>query len=477
MSFFISPEALREIEGELSCPLFRGIPMGATLSQSLVIRFLWGHADWRWRVRLLNQARYQRHRLRLERSHENDMALQRGHILLTWYTSTPRLDDMLLPVLMELADERCAVLHGKPDVADRIASRIPNIAWGQVVTFGVKAWRQEYLRCWPGWKSRLADICRRFDLPKGAFELLSLDLIVASQRVAGCLEFLDRTRPSVVLTEYDRNHLWSCLVLAARRLRIPSVTLVHGVMQRDAIGFSPVLADLIVCWGELDRRKLIDAGEPVEKIIVGGCPRLSRHLSVTSAQGKAKLALDPLKPTVMFATSPGRSRPELAELFCTSIERAGAVSGLVRLHPAEEFTTYAQIAQRHPKVRFLENEEASLDESLAAADLVVVCESGLGSDALIKRRPVIVLNSAATLTGHDWDLVELAGCPHARSSDELADHVGHMLTDPGFGERRAIAAERYVADFCAAYGQDSARVIANVVRRVASTPGYRRMTP
>jgi hypothetical protein len=447
--------------------------MGATLSECLLVQFLWGHGDWRWRARFLNLVRYLRHWLRPRRGHERDAALPKGHILLTWYSSTPRLDDMLLPVLAELADEPCAVVYRHADIESRIPSSVSSIAWGQAVTYGVEAWRQEYRRCRPEWKRRLADIGRRFDLPNGALELLSLNLMLASQRVAGSLEFLERSRPSVVLTEFDRNPLWSCLVLAARRLRIPSVTLVHGVMEQDAIGFSPVLADLIVCWGDLDRGKLINAGEPAEKIIVGGCPRLSRDLSVTRAQGKARLALDPIKPAVMFATSPGRHALELAQLFCAGIECAGAVSGVIRLHPAEESITYAQVAQRHPQVRFLENEEASLDESLAAADVVVVCESGLGSDALVKRRPVIVLNPAATLTGHDWDLVELAGCPHARAPEELADSLAHMLRDPGFREQRAIAAERYVADFCAAYGQDSARGIADIVRRVAGTAGPR----
>ena len=112
--------------------------------------------------------------------------------------------------------------------------------------------------------------------------------MVASQRVLGCLGFLEAHRPSAILTEYDRNSLWSCLVLAARKLGIPSLTLVHGVIERDAFGFSPVLADHILCWGELDRATLIHAGEASSRVTVAGCPRLSRDLPSPSPEVRQK---------------------------------------------------------------------------------------------------------------------------------------------------------------------------------------------
>ena len=53
------------------------------------------------------------------------------------------------------------------------------------------------------------------------------------------------------------------------------MTLVHGGIDKEATWFSPVLADKIICWGKLDRNKLIAAGERSEKILIGGCPRFS----------------------------------------------------------------------------------------------------------------------------------------------------------------------------------------------------------
>ena len=88
-----------------------------------------------------------------------------------------------------------------------------------------------------------------------------------------------------------------------------------------------------------------------------------------------------------------------------------------------------------------------MDEALAAADVVVVRASGSGSDALVKRKPVVVLSPDQEPTGHDLDLIELAGCPQAHDADELAAVLGRMAQDPAFRAEREIAAELFVRRF------------------------------
>lgn len=106
----------------------------------------------------------------------------------------------------------------------------------------------------------------------------------------------------------------------------------------------------------------------------------------------------------------------------------------------------------------------SLDESLAAADVVVVRGSGVGSDALMKRRPVVVLNPSETLIGNDWDLVNSAGCPRARTSEDLAGALQRLLDNGGPPPEFTRAAEAYVAELCVAFGQESAQMIGDTVR-------------
>jgi hypothetical protein len=407
---------------------------------------------------------YQRHRIWPKVYRGTGTAFAPGSILVTWSIPSHRYDRLLLPVLERLDAERCAVLHGDAGVAPLVPSGIPRVPYREVMDFDARAWRREYDRCWPAWRRTIKDACAEHALPDGTFELLSLELMVASQRVFGCLKFLNAHRPSVILTEYDRNQLWSCLVLAGRNVGIPSLTLVHGVIERDAFGFSPVLADHILCWGELDRAKLRDAGEPPSKLSVAGCPRLTRDLPSPSVEGRRCLGLEHDGPVALLATSPEGARFELAEMFCTAMEQLPDLAGVVRLHPSEDLSSYATVIARHPAVSFVENGRASVDEALAIADLVVVRASGFGSDALVKRKPVVVLSPEPEPTGHDLDLIELAGCPHARDSDELATVLRRMTQDPAFRAERESAAEVFVARFCAAFGDESADITAAAVR-------------
>jgi hypothetical protein len=455
------------MEAALSDPHFFGIPLGATLNDYFVTAFVDGLADWRPRTKWLRRLHYHRHRIAPRIHRSTGATFAQGRVLVTWSAPSQRLDRLLLPVLERLGGES-AVLYGHDGVAQLVPAGIPHLPFREVMDFDARAWRREYDRCRPSWERTIRDACERHGFPEGAFELLSLELMVASQRVLGSLDFLEAHRPSAILTEYDRHNLWSCLVLAARKLRIPSLTLVHGVIERDAFGFAPVLADHILCWGELDRAKLVGAGEAPSRVAVAGCPRLSRDLPSPSLEGRRRLGIDHDGPVAMLATSPERYRLALAEAFCTAIEQLPGMSGVVRLHPSEDLTSYAAMIARHPTVSFVENSRASSDEALAATDVVVVRASGFGSDALVKRKPVVVLSPEQQPTGHDLDLIELAGCPQAHDPVELAAVLGRLTQDPAFRAEREMAAEQFVTRFCAAFGSESADITAAAVRAVAA---------
>ena len=235
----------------------------------------------------------------------------------------------------------------------------------------------------------------------GVYQRLWLELLITSQFFIGCRKLLQLLRPAAVLTEYDRNVRWSCLVLAARTLAIPTFSLQHGVLGDRAFGYVPLLADKIFCWGDTSREIVERAGVPPEQILIGGCPRLDRRLSASADQGRAKLGLDPDKPVVMLATAPYlmSDRVKLVEMFAACMERLSIASGIVRLHPSEKLEDYRDLAAGHGGIRFFDNCAATLDESLAAADLVVIHSSGFGSDALVKRRLAVVADLPSVL----WD--------------------------------------------------------------------------
>ena len=446
------PAVLHDVERELSEPLFHGVPLGPTLNDAVVIDLINGQCQWGWKDRGLDRIRRLRYAMCPPRAAARDVQLPQRRVLVAWMSASFRFSDLWAPVVIELGPEQCLVLGGNRGVLPMVPAGTSSVCWQDAVSCDLAAWRAEFGRGWPEWKTRLERVCRQHGLPKGACQRLGLHLLLNSRSVLGCFDLLRRSKPAAVLTDYDRNAQWSCLVLAARAMQIPTFTLVHGVLNEDAMGYVPVLADKIFCWGELSRQQLLAAGESAEKIVVGGCPRLTRDLPVTLAQGREALGLPADRPVALLGTAPLGVRHclALAEMFCEAVGRLPGVSGVVRLHPSETLDAYQPVVRRWPAIRFCANGDATLEQSLAAADVVVV------------DLPELAAN-------HSEVLVRVAGCPHVRTAEELAEAIRRLTTDEAERCRRHASAEQYVAQFCRAFGRDAARRIATAVRDAVPT--------
>jgi len=392
-----------------------------------------------------------------------------GKILIAWLNGTPRFTELVLPLLQELKRENCLVLYGNQNVVPLVPDSVHCISWDQVLSYVEKDWREEYNRCKSEWAFRIKSICREYKLPMGASEDFVCSMMISSQQVSGCIAFLKEAKPAVIVTDYDRNALWSCLVLAAKLVGVPTVTLVHGVIPHDALGFSPALADKIICWGEFEHEKLLAAGEPPEKIIIGGCSRLSRDLSVSESMNSIMSSLDPEKPVVMFMSCPEFHRLELVDSFCAGVQNLELCTGIVRLHPSEKAETYAAIMERYPEIIFFESNQVSLDDSFASSDVVVVGGSSAGSDALVKRRPLVVFDFMTVPSGDTGNIIKFAGCPHARTPEELTEILRRILLEETYRSNLSSMAERYVEKLCNVYGGDAVRMTADIVRQVVNS--------
>jgi hypothetical protein len=462
---------VRTFDAELAQPEIEGIPIGSTLTDLLVIEFINGSGQWGMAQRWFDRLRWLRRYYLPPRQSAKASQLKPGRILVTWRTSTARIDELMLPLLEALSPDRCMVLYQNPNVVPKLPSGVDAVSWVQAVARGRSRWRGAFRRCWPQWRSRIKALCASFGLPRGARERLALSVLVNSQSAVACLDFLERYRPAAIVTDYDRAALTSPLVLAARSLEVLTFSLQHGVLDKDAGGYIPVIADRMFCWGDLHRRIMTAAGQDPAKLMIGGCPRLTRELSAEPREVRSRLRIAPSHRLVMLGTSPvpPTQRRLLATWFCDAVSQLDGVSGLVRLHPSESVVFYDEIARTHPQVQFLDNSQFSLDESLAAADVVVVQISGLGSDALVKRRPAVVVEIPDAPLGHGKELIEQAGCPRAASVAELAAALRCLLFDEEARRRCVDAAERFVQDFCACFGRESAARIAETVNETIAS--------
>lgn len=462
-----TPSILRLIERTLSEPLFLGIPIGLSLNDNLVVGLYNKRIHFNRKQQWMAYAKICYYTLRIHCPHKNVALPPVRPVLVTCLSMNTRLKELMLPVVEAIGKDRCIVACIGPALSSTIQG-LKDVDWKQAVPKAARIWREEYQKCIPQWEKRLRRLCHEHRLPKGAHNLLTVNMLVNSQYVAGCLALLSHWKPSIIVTEYDRNTYWSCLVLAAKALGIPTVTLVHGVMNENAVGYTPVLADRILCWGRLQKDTLIGEGENPAKILEAGCPRLTRELPLSTGQAREKIGLDLKKDTIMLATSPIDTEilQKTVSAFCNAAEKAGNWNAFVRLHPSEKLASYSAVAKKHPSVSFYENTAFSLNDALAAADIVVVRDSGVGSDALVKGKLAVVLSVDGPPQGHGAELVQKAGCLLVSSSDELFYAIKQLLSDEKLSLDAHAAAERYVNDFCAAYGRDSAAKIAEILEGI-----------
>jgi hypothetical protein len=470
----VSTEALRDLEQELSKPFFRGVPIGSTLGAIYYLELFLGHGHWDVRSVSMDWLRCWYHHFRGPWRGVQKLPQLKGRILVTWISERTESRDLVLPVLKALDADQCVVICATTSMESQLPVGSGYLDWDSTFAFSMSEWRSEYKRHSQFWKTNLQRTLRRNRLPLRIIPHLEDAMIIQTQRVMASEQLLDTLRPAAVLTEYDRNDRASCLVLAAKSRGIPTMTMIHGVINH-ACGYTPLLADLAFCWGEAHRDQMIDLGTDPERLSIVGCPRLSRTLSVAPQVARAKVGLPPEKPLVLLATNPilPENKKKLARVFCEGLKGRNELSAAVRLHPSEKLDEYAAEAMAFPMVKFLANDTWTIEEALAAADVVVCHDSGVGNDALVKGKPAVVLDVLTAPLGNGKDLVENAGCPRARSARELSEVVNGIISNPILRRRLKSYAERYVHKFCVAFGDDAASNIANeVLRKLSAHSSY-----
>jgi hypothetical protein len=278
-----------------------------------------------------------------------------------------------------------------------------------------------------------------------------------------CEQMLERLQPQAIITESDRKMEAACLVLTARTYGIPTMTMVHGVVN-PPYGYTPMLADLTFCWGKSQRDQLIEMGEKPERLIIAGYQRLSRNIKVSTSEARAKVGL-PDRPTVLLATNPicPEHRRKLVRVFCDALADQKQLSAVVRLHPAESLDFYENAIAAFPTILFLKNDIWTLDEALAAVDIVVCHNSGLGNDSLIKDKFVIVLDVLPMKLANGQELIEKAGCPWAKDAKDLINIITVIVNDNEYRHKLKAQSELYLKETYEAFGNDAVKNIIQII--------------
>lgn len=397
--------------------------------------------------------------------------LERNRVLLTWLADTPRLNELVLPVLKELIHQSsaCNVIAGVPAIRKSVPAEVGFCTGYQICKVDMAAWRREYRHCCGAWHQQIRAWLREHGLSRWIFPYLAYAVATRSLYVFSFFRFLERVQPSVVLADSEHGHPWACLVLVARKLKIPTLQMLHGVIY-GFYGYQPLLSDVALCWGEQQKAQMISFGTEPERLLLAGCQRLSRENRRDANDIRQRLGLPMERTVVMLATNPMKRNEwqKLVSVFGDAFRKNRDVIAVVKLHPSEKKSNYCEEIAQQPEVRFFEGSEWSVEESMAVCDVVVSHNSGLGNDALVFGRSVVLLDVLEEPLSNGRGLADKAGCPVARTADDLRDVVLRILSDPSYRSFLHEQAEKYVTWFCCAYGKEAARNVATEVlkRRV-----------
>lgn len=460
----ISAEALFEIELALAEPKFQGVPLGSTLGDVLLCDLFQGHGSWTIYSVLKSFLLGWYHQYFQKSVETNVQEGSDGRYLLTWLANMPKLRDLVIPVIEHLGGENCFVVGTDPNMAQQLPCKTKFICFSEIPRAPLKEWRREYDTCARTLKNHLVNVLKKHEVPGFVIPRLLDSLIVQSQLVMACGRFLGSLQPRAIISEYDRNIYASCLVLAAKSRGIPTMTMLHGVIN-PPYGYTPLLADKIFCWGEQQQELLVSMGVEPARAVITGCQRAHRFIEANQQAVREKVGFPIEKPLILLVTNPCNplQRHRLAQAFCEANLTQKGYTAAVRLHPAEEVSFYQEYDRQYPDVTFMANSVWSVDEAMAAADVIVCHDSGFGSDALIKGKPVIVFDVLDSPLSSSKELVEKAGCPKVRSASDLTTTIERILSDDMFRAELKKSTEVFVSYFCAAFGDEAARNTAHQI--------------
>jgi hypothetical protein len=429
-------------------------------------------------------------------------------------------DDLLRRIWRE--DDESVTWHRlRPYVGSRLSMLLrKSLVYAHMYWADTQSMRDNCRRP-PGgsWGARAAE---RFGRRVGrlASSRSGIDVLDAAHlRVAGrlpevkrYLEFLERLRPSVILSTNQRSLDVLPLVLAGRSLGITSAAFIFSWDNLTSKGRIAAPFDHYLVWSDHMSRELRRYYPDIsgEQIHIVGTPQFAPYaderLRLSRREFFGRFGADPERPLICYSGGDAGTCPEDPEhaRVLLDLVRSGRIEGrpqiLVRPAPVDDAGRYAKLAGDFPEMILavpewtrtspaewagtipLPTDVEFLANLTRHADLNINVASTMTLDFALRDRPVV--NIAFDVADPPpfgrplWDyyyrfehyrpVVELGAARFARSPSELADHVNAYLANPQLdreNRRRLVdleigvspeMANRRIVDVLEAISQDAA---------------------
>ncbi len=293
------------------------------------------------------------------------------------------------------------------------------------------------------WQNAWNDLraCLPDDLSASSYDAFRDLGFISENCVEEAVYVLSQLKPRLLVVLVDQLLSDSAACVAAKKLGIPSLVLLHGAVSPYN---APLTADQMGVWGQVAQEQMMDLGVPADQLAILGSPRHDQFKGNSSATVKQDfcqlLSLPDLPLMVFFSNGndPRRNSYEAVEGCAAWLEQAaaqldGQMAFAVRLHPNEDGSFYQDCPHLH-----VFKKECDLATTLAAADICgALCSTTL-IDSLLYRKPV--LQFYADGWPHLADNWQRGLAQRISSATELTQTLEMGLEHNGW---EALAAEQY----------------------------------
>lgn len=319
-------------------------------------------------------------------------------------------------------------------------------------------WRFMLQRVWRdiGFGGDIAEVmaqCSPFAFPRNFASLLRLVVIYGG--------FLTRVSPRILLLADDAHPRGRALTCWARELGIPSINLQNGAVGGE-YGFIPLSADIFSAWGKAARRWMVERGTPEDRVVVCGSPRME---GLAEGLGKIKPVDESKISTVLLLTSPYTPTEvvRVLELVGKAVADMPHLTLLVKPHPSEDGALHQRVLGSIEGLtgRFqLLSSHHPLPQALERCQVVVTFNSGVGIEALISGRYMVMVN--LTVLPEMIPYVECGSALLAKDKDELTSALSMIIEDAGVRERLFSSRRRFYDYYLASLTGESVESVAEL---------------
>ena len=271
-------------------------------------------------------------------------------------------------------------------------------------------------------------------------------------------KLLSAWRPSIMISTSD---FWPSEFQCchqANQLGIPTAILQHGVISDLSVW--PTYHNTFLAWGEMFRKELIQLGAPANRIRVAGMPAsdllFARSGQVTYKVGPTPVCLvlshtqDRIEEVARFDEF-GRC---LAEAICSM----PGIKWKIRLHPAESDSFYRERGITELNAVEIVSRDVSLEESIADASVVCTIRSTAGTQAMMMRKPLLILHvPALSAPPVPWPMQ--GGGLYVKDATAIKTSFNRLVTDKAFADSLLASQDAFLGKAFACRGKAAAAIV------------------